>query len=331
MASMIKNRMPVRHGSTSSSSRVSNPIAPHRPVVIGCQHCIHQQQFLQQRSSRQQQQRRLLVVYAAPPAGEGNGLDPNIPAVDQDFDLLGAEVKRLQDSLTAELKGCSIYLIGMMGSGKSTTGKMLANTLKYAFFDTDRVIELAHPGESVADIFKKYGEEYFRNCESQVLKELAPYKNLVVATGGGAVTRPKNWSYMHNGIVVWLQGQPDLLARRVVAEGIQKRPLLFGEGVSEEEAYDTSLKKLQLLLENRTKYYENADVTVDLKGYSTDEQSGAPTAVIMYRLMEAVAQKIQSTNKEREARKQFTIERSGDVPTMRKQRSPNPSLQVSEE
>jgi shikimate kinase len=65
-----------------------------------------------------------------------------------------------------------------------------------------------------------------------VLKELAPYKNLVVATGGGAVSRPKNWSYMHNGIVAWLQGQPDLLARRVVAEGIEKRPLLFGDGVS---------------------------------------------------------------------------------------------------
>jgi shikimate kinase len=65
-----------------------------------------------------------------------------------------------------------------------------------------------------------------------VLKELAPYKNLVVATGGGAVTRPKNWSYMHNGIVAWLQGQPELLARRVVAEGIEKRPLLFGDGVS---------------------------------------------------------------------------------------------------
>lgn len=68
----------------------------------------------------------------------------------------------------------------------------------------------------------------------QVLKELAPYKNLVVATGGGAVTRPKNWSYMQQGIVAWLQGEPELLARRVVAEGIEKRPLLFGEGVSGE-------------------------------------------------------------------------------------------------
>lgn len=66
----------------------------------------------------------------------------------------------------------------------------------------------------------------------QVLKELAPYKNLVIATGGGTPIKPKNWSYMHNGIVAWLQGEPELLGRRVVAQGLDKRPLLFGDGVS---------------------------------------------------------------------------------------------------
>ena len=71
-------------------------------------------------------------------------------------------------------------------------------------------------------------------CCVQVLKELAPYKQLVVSTGGGAVKDPMNWSYMHNGIVAWLQGEPELLARRVVAEGVEKRPLLYGEGVTSE-------------------------------------------------------------------------------------------------
>lgn len=69
---------------------------------------------------------------------------------------------------------------------------------------------------------------------SKVLKELAPYKNFVVSTGGGAVTVPTNWSYMHNGIVAWLEGEPALLARRVVAEGVEKRPLLYGDGVARE-------------------------------------------------------------------------------------------------
>jgi shikimate kinase len=76
---------------------------------------------------------------------------------------------------------------------------MLANTLKYAFFDTDTMVEMTHEKRPVSDIFKEYGEEYFRECEAEVLKQLAPYKNLVVATGGGAVIRSLNWSYLHSG------------------------------------------------------------------------------------------------------------------------------------
>ncbi len=71
-------------------------------------------------------------------------------------------------SLTVVPAARSIYLVGMMGSGKSTVGRMLANTLKYAFFDTDNVIELAHNKQSVSELWKEHGEEYFRNCESQV-------------------------------------------------------------------------------------------------------------------------------------------------------------------
>lgn len=98
---------------------------------------------------------------------------------------------------------------------------------------------MAAPSSSVELLWPWPDDADFCSCASfalvfQVLKELAPYKSLVIATGGGAVTRPKNWSYMHNGIVAWLRGEPSLLARRVVAEGIEKRPLLFGEGVSGE-------------------------------------------------------------------------------------------------
>ena len=78
-------------------------------------------------------------------------------------------------------------------------GRMLANTLRYAFFDTDTMIEMTHDKKPVSEIFIDYGEDYFRNCEAEVLKQLAPYKNLVVSTGGGAVIRPMNWSYLHAG------------------------------------------------------------------------------------------------------------------------------------
>jgi len=100
--------------------------------------------------------------------------------------------------------------------------------------------------------------------------------------------------------------------------------------VAEEEAFQSSLSKLQSLLEERTKYYENADVAVELMGYGKDEATGAPAAVVMHRLMEAVHDKIISTQQEREARRQFTIEQAGDVPTMRKQQAPS-TQQAAEE
>jgi shikimate kinase len=86
-------------------------------------------------------------------------------------------------------QGTSIFLIGMMGSGKTTTGKMLANVLKYCFFDSDAVIEQAVGGASITEIFAANGEQGFRDMEQAVLSELASYRNCVVATGGGVVAR----------------------------------------------------------------------------------------------------------------------------------------------
>uniref|UniRef100_A0A7S0WF86 shikimate kinase n=1 Tax=Chlamydomonas leiostraca TaxID=1034604 RepID=A0A7S0WF86_9CHLO len=244
---------------------------------------------------------------------------------EEDFDLLSNKIADMVPELNNELKGCSIYLIGMMGSGKSTVGKMLANTLKYAFFDTDTMVEMAHEKKAVSEIFKEYGEDYFRNCESEVLKQLAPYKNLVVATGGGAVIKPMNWSYMHSGVVAWLNGPTDLLARRVSKDGLAKRPLLVAgtDGdVSEEQLYATAKEKIEKLLADRTKYYETADLKISLEGYGLDEERGAPSAVVMYRLLCALKQKIEDTKREREERRNFTIENAGDVPSMRVKESP---------
>lgn len=222
---------------------------------------------------------------------------------EQDFDLLSNKVAELQGPLQKELRGCSIYLIGMMGSGKSTLGKMLGNTLKYAFFDTDALIEATHEKKPVSDIFKEYGEEYFRRCEGQVLQQLSPYKDLVVATGGGAVKDPYNWSYMRNGIVVWLNGDAELLTRRVLKDGPSKRPLLYNPSTSEEELYTATLNKLSSILQERVKYYENADVVVDISGNGPDKETGAPTAVVMYRVLQAVSKKVFDTKKEKEEKK----------------------------
>lgn len=86
-------------------------------------------------------------------------------------------------------QGTSIFLIGMMGSGKSTAGRMLANVLKYCFFDSDTVIEQAVGGASITEIFASNGESGFRDMEQAVLSELCSYRNCVIATGGGVVAR----------------------------------------------------------------------------------------------------------------------------------------------
>ena len=106
-------------------------------------------------------------------------------------------------SLKQRLSGRSLYLVGMMGSGKTSTGRPLAERLGYGFVDADAVVEQA-AGCTIPDIFENEGEPGFRALESQVLNAISQRHSLVVATGGGVVTRPENWGLLHSGIVVWL-------------------------------------------------------------------------------------------------------------------------------
>ena len=106
-------------------------------------------------------------------------------------------------SLRQRLGGRSLYLIGMMGSGKSSTGRPLAERLGYGFVDADAVIEQV-TGSNISEIFERDGEDHFRDLETQVLRSISERHSLVVATGGGIVTRSENWGMMHQGIVIWL-------------------------------------------------------------------------------------------------------------------------------
>ncbi|CAI5464781.1 unnamed protein product [Closterium sp. Yama58-4] len=179
-------------------------------------------------------------------------------------------------SLVGDLKGTSIFLVGMMGSGKTTVGTLLADLLGYCFFDSDRVVEAAAGGASVAQIFAENGEEEFRQLETRVLAELSSMGRLVVATGGGAVTRPVNWSYLSHGVTVHLDVPVEHLAERVVAVGTAVRPLLSqptqgeGEGgeqqaAHESDEYSKTLARLAGLLGERKALYSNADTTISLQ------------------------------------------------------------------
>ncbi|PSN14679.1 shikimate kinase [filamentous cyanobacterium CCP5] len=160
------------------------------------------------------------------------------------------------------LKGTSLFLIGMMGSGKSTTGRSLAQRLGYRFMDTDQLIEQA-TGTTVADIFATQGEAAFRALETQVLAQVSAYTRLVVATGGGVVLARQNWSYLHHGAVVWLDPSLELLQQRLAQD--THRPLIQGEN---------GLQKLQTLMNQRQHLYEQADVRVPVEAGDSVEVVG---------------------------------------------------------
>ena len=154
-------------------------------------------------------------------------------------------------TLKQRLGGRSLYLVGMMGSGKTSTGRPLAERLGYGFVDADAVIEQA-AGCSIPEIFDRDGETGFRSLESQVLSAISQRHSLVVATGGGVVTQPENWGLLHSGIVIWLDVVPDQLLQRLNADSTV-RPLL--QTADPETAVNA-------LLDERRPLYSEADLTV---------------------------------------------------------------------
>ena len=163
-------------------------------------------------------------------------------------------------SLKERLSGRSIYLIGMMGSGKTSTGRPLAKRLGYGFVDADAVIEQV-AGCTIPEIFQRDGEEGFRLIESQVLNAISQRHSLVVATGGGVVTKPENWGQLHSGIVVWLDVDQAKLIERLRNDSTQ-RPLL--QQPDPEAA-------LENLLQQRRPLYGEADLTVVINDETPDD------------------------------------------------------------
>lgn len=118
-----------------------------------------------------------------------------------------------------------VFLIGFMGSGKTTIGRKLANYLKYEFIDLDKFIE-AKAGMSIVDYFAKHGEEEFRKMERDVLQNTLYPENVIIATGGGTPTYDDNMTWMNeNGKVAYLSMSPKALASRL-ENSTTDRPLL---------------------------------------------------------------------------------------------------------
>lgn len=148
-----------------------------------------------------------------------------------------------------------IFLIGFMGCGKSYIGSKLAVTLGFHFLDLDSLIENTE-GDTIAHIFETRGETAFRQIESDNLKGLSKWSDLVVATGGGAACFHNNMKWMNeHGISIYLETTPELLLSRLISQTAQ-RPLLRGK--SEEEL----LNFIKTKVVERSPFYNQAKIVI---------------------------------------------------------------------
>lgn len=196
-------------------------------------------------------------------------------------------------ALRQRLEGLNLYLVGMMGSGKSTAGRHLADLLGYRFLDADTSIEQV-AGRSIPELFASEGEAGFRALEAAVLNQIASWHSLVVATGGGVVTRPENWGQLHQGVVIWLDAPDALLLERLSSDPTP-RPLLQAEDPA---------ARLAALLAERKPLYAQADLHI--------AQDGRPADQVAAQILEALP----GVLKERTAAPQHRLQvvnEAGDV------------------
>jgi shikimate kinase len=164
----------------------------------------------------------------------------------------------------------SIILVGMMGVGKSSIGKRLAERLKTGFVDADDEIELA-ANCSISEIFERYGEAHFRDGERRVIARLMQGEPKVIATGGGAFINAETRELiLRDGISIWLQADIDVLVERVSRRN--NRPLLKGKDPK---------KVLEALGKERDPIYALAKIHI----YS----DGSPHSKTVDQILEAIA------------------------------------------
>jgi shikimate kinase len=154
-----------------------------------------------------------------------------------------------------------------MGSGKSTTGRKIASSLRWSFIDIDRLIEEDN-GLSVAELFALHGEQYFREAERKALMTASARSRTVIACGGGTPCSAENIGIMkETGVIIYLKLSVDVLVSRL-EKSKTVRPLLVKNG-------ETDLAvRVQELLARRSEWYEQADIIADSQNTTVEKLTG---------------------------------------------------------
>jgi len=154
----------------------------------------------------------------------------------------------------------NIVLVGLMGAGKTSVGKILSEILKKDLLDIDALIEEQEKC-TIDEIFDKYGEQYFRNLEKNVISNISNSSNKIISTGGGSLQSDDNFlSLKQNGYLVYLKASPEILYNRIKNDNT--RPLLKA---------DNPINILKDLLIKREQNYLKADLIIDTEKYSVSD------------------------------------------------------------
>lgn len=177
----------------------------------------------------------------------------------------------LETKVSRLLAGRTLVMVGMMGAGKSSVGRRLANRLGMAFVDADSEIELA-ANASIPEIFEQHGEAYFRDGERRVIQRLLDGRPKVLATGGGAFIQPETRAAIQaTAISIWLNADRELLLSRVKRRS--NRPLLKTEDPA---------ATIDKLIAERYPVYAEADIQVQSRDVAHD--------VVIDDILEALAE-----------------------------------------
>lgn len=154
----------------------------------------------------------------------------------------------------------NIYFTGFMSSGKTTVSKLLSETLNKPLYDTDNLI-INKTNLTINDIFMKFGEEYFRELETEILEEVSKKENAIISTGGGIILRDRNRQIMHEtGKIIYLNAEFSVIEERL-ENARNSRPLLMEE-----------TEKIRKRFDDRQPLYKDCDFEIKITKDMTPEK-----------------------------------------------------------